>query len=330
MEWTADVAVGDWLRERIDDPWRATMHDVVPRGFEAYARVFHPTTCSRPVDRPWPPFPADRHRREWEAFAAAQPEIETRRARWTDVAKAFGTTLHPLAQWNALVRSGHVDPGAVAPAVSADGWDFDAPVAGDLDTDVLAAVVGTLATGDVPSPGYAAVWSGWGGLIGFTGTAPSSTTVGVTEPGDTEQRLLRDTLARSVTDPFNRPYATQTWHPGILPDEVSRGTMLELPEREHVLFRGDLRLFADPEWPRRVPWKDPGLEEGGFERIAPSPSILWPTDRSWVVVTDVDWDSTIVGGDSDAIALLCTRPDVEALVLPAGSSLQWDADEVNR
>ena len=33
---------GDWLRERIDDPWRGTMYDVVPRGFPAYARLAHP------------------------------------------------------------------------------------------------------------------------------------------------------------------------------------------------------------------------------------------------------------------------------------------------
>ncbi|MFH8252876.1 hypothetical protein ACH3VR_21095 [Microbacterium sp. B2969] len=42
MEWTADVAAGGWIRDRLDDPWRGTMHDVVPHGFAAYARILHP------------------------------------------------------------------------------------------------------------------------------------------------------------------------------------------------------------------------------------------------------------------------------------------------
>ena len=41
MEWTAGVDAGNWIRERVDDPWRGTIHDVVPRGFAAYARVPH-------------------------------------------------------------------------------------------------------------------------------------------------------------------------------------------------------------------------------------------------------------------------------------------------
>jgi hypothetical protein len=327
MEWTADVTVGEWLRARTDDPWRATIHDVVPKGFEAYARVFHPATRSRPVGRPWPPFPVERNRRAWQDFSDTRPEIETRPARWQDAAAAFGTTMHPLAQWNALVRAGDTEPGQVSHAISPDGWEFDPPILGDLDADVLAAVVARLlGRGEDATAGYAAVWSGWGGLLGHVGTTPLAYPAG----DDPEQRRLHDTLAHSITDPFNRPYATETWQPGILPDDVSRGTLLELPAREHVLFHGDLRVFTDSRWPLRVPWRDPELQDAGFDRVAQSPSILWPRDLTWVVVTEVDWDSTVVGGSAARIAELCRVPEVEALPLPAGSSLQWDADGVNR
>src|SRR5262245_3272759 len=77
MEWTPDLTAGDWLRPRLDEPWRATMHDVVPRGFAAYARVFHPTTRSRPVGRDWPAGSPEENRRGWEAFSATRPEINT-------------------------------------------------------------------------------------------------------------------------------------------------------------------------------------------------------------------------------------------------------------
>ena len=80
MEWTADVSVGDWLKDRIDDPWQFTMHDVVPRGFPAYARVFHPVSRDRPVGAAWPREPYSAHR-VWDAFQAALALAVSPRAR---------------------------------------------------------------------------------------------------------------------------------------------------------------------------------------------------------------------------------------------------------
>ncbi|MDQ1130044.1 hypothetical protein [Microbacterium sp. SORGH_AS_0888] len=330
MEWVSEVSVGDWLRERIDDPWRTTMHDVVPRGFAAYARVFHPATRSKPVAAEWPPLPQDRHRRQWEDFAASRPEIETLPARWQDAAEAFGTTMHPLAQWGALVRSrgGDGSPSDWQQATAPDGWQFDAPLEGDLDPEALAAVIARL-TGGAPTVGYAAVWAGWGGLLGHMGISPSRAILTFETP-DADRQRTRDMLGAATSDPFNRPYATETWQPGVLPDEVSRGAQLELPGREHVLFRGELGVFSRSDWPTAVPWADRELAEAGFARFAQSPSILWPADRSWVLVTEVDWDSTIVGGTSEVIRALCADPAVEALPLPADARLTWDSDEINR
>ncbi|MEV7692992.1 hypothetical protein AB0N73_06635 [Microbacterium sp. NPDC089189] len=333
MEWTADVSVGEWLRERID-PWRGTMHDVVPRGFAAYARVLHPTTRSRPVGRDWPPIPQDRHRREWERFADDGVQIETEPALWRDAAASFGTTLHPLAQWGALVKSrgDEWSPSDWQQAQSADGWQYDAPREGELDAAVTAALAQHLVARAGAQAGYAAVWSGWGGLLGHMGVTPSRGFLTLTagEDDDADLARHREMLALSRSDPFNRPYATETWQRGILADDVSRGPLLELPGREHVLFAGALEVFADPLWQRRVPWHDVELENAGFASTAASPSLLWPDDRSWVLTTDVDWDSTIVGGDADLIAAICADPALEALPIAADSSLQWDADEVNR
>jgi hypothetical protein len=332
MDWVPEVTVGDWLRERIDDPWRGTIHDVVPRGFPAYARVFHPATRSKPVGREWPPLPQDRHRREWERFADEQPEIETLPARWADAAAAFGTTVHPLAQWSALVRARGEEwaPSDWQRATSPDGWQFDAPTEGDLDADALATLVGHVAT-QPGAYGYAAIWTGWGGLIGHLGTNPSRAFLrfGDAVDGPQEQRN-REVLGASTKDPFNRPYAKETWQPGILSNEISRGEFLDLPGREYVVFRGDLAVLADPAWQHEVPWADTELAELGFTQFAHSPALLWPADRSWIVVTEVDWDSTIVGGPADLIAAICADPALEATPLAPDSRLQWDADEVNR
>ena len=93
---------------------------------------------------------------------------------------------------------------------------------------------------------------------------------------------------------FRKP----TWQPGILSDEISRGARLSLPNRDHVLFRGGVSELADPAWVLGAPWRDTELEEQGFAPEAESPSLVWPDDRAWVLVTEVDYDSTIVGGTS--------------------------------
>jgi hypothetical protein len=332
MDWTADVHTADWLRERIDDPWRGTMHDAVPRGFPAYARIFHPTTRSRPVGREWPPLPQDRHRREWEQFADAGVEVETLPATWADAADAFGTALHPLTQWGALVRASGdaAHPSEWQHTRAPDGWEFDAPREGELDASALAALIGQLTGGREPAVGYAAVWAGWGGLLGHMGVTASRAVLTVTAADEPDLARHREMLAHSTSDPFNRPYATETWQPGILSNEVSRGPQFELPGREYVLFRGDLTVFADAEWQGEVPWRDPELEAAGFAQFAASPSLVWPSDRSWVAVSEIDWDSTIVAGSADLIAAICADPRLEALPIPSGASLQWDADEVNR
>ncbi|MBU4464504.1 MAG: hypothetical protein KKH75_01530 [Actinobacteria bacterium] len=94
MEWTADVSAGDWLRDRLDVGLTAGMHSVVPRGFDAYVRVFHPAGRDRPVGRSWPGLPRARHAREWEKFQADTPEIDVQRSTWAQAAEAFGTTMH--------------------------------------------------------------------------------------------------------------------------------------------------------------------------------------------------------------------------------------------
>lgn len=329
MEWTPDVSVGDWLRERTDDPWQGTMHDVVPRGFAAYAHVFHPTTRSRPVGMAWPPLPQDAHRRAWDAFADARPEIDTEAARWRDAAASFGTELHPTAQWGALVGRAPVDgPVYGARSRSDDGWEYDAPREGELDAATLAAIGRHLAARGT-AVGYAAVWEGWGGLVGHLGVAPTRALLS-SSSDEPDLERHQEMLAHAMQDPFNRPYAKESWQPGILDDAVSRGPRLSLPGRDYVLFWGPLDVFADPTWPHEVPWRDAEMERAGFAQFAASPSLMWPSDRSWVLATEVDFDSTIVGGDAALIEAVCADPALEALPLPAGSSLQWDADAVNR
>ncbi|QAY59669.1 hypothetical protein ET475_06460 [Microbacterium protaetiae] len=173
MEWTADVAAGDWLRARIDDPWRGTMHDVVPRGFAAYARVFHPVFRERPVGREWPAGGEDAAARAaWQAFNDDAPEIDTERVTWADTASAFGTTMHPRAQWGRLIGRDEPYGNGGAPRDAA-GWRYDEPNQGQLAPDDLAALARVLAAHTTtPDAGGIAVWEGWGDLVGAKNFPP--------------------------------------------------------------------------------------------------------------------------------------------------------------
>ena len=336
MEWTDDVSAGEWIRARLDDPWRGTMHDVVPRGFAAYARVFHPTTRSKPVEGDWPPLPYDDNRRAWEAFSTRGVEIETVAARWADAADAFGTRLHAEAQWGALLRSAGIEwnPSGWQQVQSPDGWQFDAPMEGQTDPRTLTAIcrIGAQHT-STPDDGYAALWEGWGGLTGAVGYGPSRsffTMSGQEPPRDAPSARHGDFLAHAARDTFNDVFRKPQWQPGVLSDEISRGPRLSFPARDHVLFRGGVAEFADDEWMLKVPWRDRELESHGFDPSAHTPSLVWPADHAWVLVTEVDYDSTIVGGTPALIAALCADPALEALPLREGAALTWSSDEVNR
>lgn len=94
---------------------------------------------------------------------------------------------------------------------------------------------------------------------------------------------------------------------------------------EYALFSGTLTDVLEQ---REIgcaddPW---GWSDGPLEF---SPSFVWPLDRSWLLGTDVDSDSTVVGGTEALIADICARSDLEAIRVSPSVELTFDADNVN-
>ncbi|MGZ0066638.1 hypothetical protein [Microbacterium arborescens] len=328
MEWTADVSTGEWLRERVDDPWRGTFHDVVPRGFEAYARILHPASVqSRASGEPLPPFD-EWVGMPWQQSQQVTADLVTDPATWAETAAAFGRTLHPLAQWDSIVRSPEFGSNQTA---SPDGRWFVAPAQGDLDPHHLAILarelVGHTSTADDV---FAGLWEGRGSLLGRMGRQPTRAFFQAGDPADADLARHNRMLGSSFSDRFNSVFRKPTWQEGILSREISEGPRLRLPERAFVLFRGAVDEFAPDDWELRMPWRDLATEAAGGPPMSQSPSLLWPADRAWVMVSEVDFDSTIVGGSRELVDAICRSPELEALPLPADASLSWGADEVNR
>jgi hypothetical protein len=280
---------GAWLRPLLDATGR-DMHCVVPHGYAAYARVFHPASRDRPADTS-----------SWHGQTRSElVDVESEPVTWSSVAGIFGTSMHALAQYHRLPGP---EAGQYREVLDADGWRYFEPQQGNLDVRVLASVASVLGRHTAtPETGVAAIWEGWGGLT-------SSAGYGRLTPTASDQAAGTGTGAFA---PEDGPGS------GVLPAAVVNGPRLQLPGRAHFLFSAGSRDFTDPAWTFDAPWhRDPVWPQ--------SPSLLWAEDRAWVMVTEIDFDSTVVAGSSALIADLVSDPGIEALQISEGADLTWDA-----
>jgi hypothetical protein len=140
---------------------------------------------------------------------------------------------------------------------------------GNLPPAMLASVLEVLA-GFTADPGdcYHAVWEGWGWQHG--------------------DRVIGTSFPSDSSDPrrFRPP---QPAPPG-LPQEVLAGPRLSHPGRDYLLFHGPLRAALSIGHQVTADW-----------RLPQSPSLLWPADKSWLLATEIDFDSTLVGGSTQLV-----------------------------
>jgi hypothetical protein len=338
FEWVPDLTRGEWLRPMEAEPFGSIL-SVVPRGFEMYARVFHPVERDRP-----------RTTKTWQGLDEAtyftgvqdiEASLETESATWAEAAASFETIMHAEAQYARLVRR---DYGNVDGAIAADGWRYGDTREGCLDAVSLAAAAAVLARHTTtPDAGIAAVWDGWGGLVSSAGLAYLELSDGaparyadedaahIADPSLLERLVTaaRQGIAgaRSILEarPGLAPHQPEPGS-GVLAREVAAGPRFDLhgdTGRNYVLFEAGANDFADAAWPGRAPWVDNPM-------WAQSPSILWPDDHSWVLATEIDFDSTLVAGTTALIRELVQAPDLEVLPIRADADLTWDGDIPNR
>jgi hypothetical protein len=99
--------------------------------------------------------------------------------------------------------------------------------------------------------------------------------------------------------------------------ELSR-SRLHLPGRDYVVLAGPLRnalrigsFAAEWFWPQ-------------------SPNLFWPADRTWCVASEIDFDSTLVGGPARLVDAILHTPALDAWPVTVDDSLANDADEINQ
>jgi len=168
-------------------------------------------------------------------------------------------------------------------------WNGANPGRGNLAHSVLSVLCDQLAQYPEEPDCYFCLWEGYGGLDTY---------------GWLETTLGSD----SKVTARDRHIFTS--------DELSR-SRLRLPDRDYVVLAGPLRnasrigsFAADLFWPQ-------------------SPNLFWPADRTWCVASEIDFDSTLIGGSNDLIEDILASPGLDSWRIKPDDSLAADADKIN-
>lgn len=286
------VEEGDWIISRLA-PFASGVSAIVPGGFEAYIRVLHPV----PV-------------------VNAGPVERQEHVTWGEVAHRTGATMHPLAQYEAIAGM-HRSPRRERAGVSE-------PPTGELDSEVLKVLCAVLARHtSTPERCWFALWEGYGWIQGSPAIAmsrlvqhaPPRDTRRAPYPSFTRSALPRPPWgrARPPTAPGDPGYV-----PPAFPPDVIEGPRFRLPQRDYFLFEGPLDGTAE------MGWTSPG---GHF--LPQSPNIFWPDDRAWCVATEIDLDSTYVGGSEALARALLAEPRLETWRVEPAAPITAYSDSIN-
>ncbi len=93
---------------------------------------------------------------------------------------------------------------------------------------------------------------------------------------------------------------------------------MHLPGRDYLLLEGPLSAATKiGHWASLTRF------------LNQSPNLFWPVDRAWCVSSEVDFDSTLIGGSTALIHEILEHPMFDAWRVEPDDSLACDADKIN-
>ncbi|SJN09694.1 hypothetical protein FM113_06960 [Leucobacter sp. 7(1)] len=307
--------VGAWLAGRLGDGPDG-LRDTVPDGFDVVIRILPPFSRDRPETGTFADWETQVASADWDSA----PELLTESVSWADTAAALGRDLEDVPRSWDLLGAAY---GEANDALAADGWRYSAPREGTLPPELFTRVLGVLARQtSTPDTGVAGVWEGYGGLVSAQGVGWF---FGVPDPPRWIPRPLLGLGLRVMSHVLSFrerrrhfgfpsavralffPCVSQPPGSGVLSRQAARGERLSLPYREYVCFAVGPRALAAADWSARAPWI-PEVERGDPQ----SPNIVWPEGREWVLVSEIDFDSTLVACSAACAGALLSEPGIEA------------------
>lgn len=105
--------------------------------------------------------------------------------------------------------------------------------------------------------------------------------------------------------------------PAFSPEEWNR-PRVHLPSRDYLLLVGPLSAALQIGWRPTAHRFDPQ-----------SPNLFWPSDQAWCVASEIDLDSTLVGGTPELVDAILDSPTFDAWPIQPDDSLAAATDLVN-
>jgi hypothetical protein len=111
--------------------------------------------------------------------------------------------------------------------------------------------------------------------------------------------------------------------------------------RDHIVLAGPLSAVDQivRDWSKPSPSRvtlvfatgdgSPPELDPSWQLSREAPHLIWPADQSWLVCSEVDFDSTLVGGSAELIKAIVASADCEACHVEPTSSLSAGADKIN-
>lgn len=246
------AAAGEWIGPELGGA-RGSVTATVPDRFDSYVRILHPASLAGGS------------------------------VTWGQVAGELGRTVHPLAQWDAIV-------GADRYRDEEPDWPGAAPDTGSLEEPVLGLLLELLAAHTTtPQRAFFGVWIGmsWGTVFAVA--------AGGAEPPPRKPSRSTDDLSFAFG-----------------PEQTAR-PRLKLPGREYVVLTGELGAGTLVE-----DWLSPS-----------SPNLIWPEDPAWFLASEIDFDSSLMGGTDEMIRQVLEDARFEAFPVGPTDLLTWNADKIN-
>lgn len=227
--------------------------------------------------------------------------------------EAYARILHPaesasgdpvrwaaIAEWSGRLIHPRVQFAAIERPVPGAGhgrrpWE-EPPSDGELAAESLSALCEVLAA-HTSTPGrcWFGLWDGWG----WIGDPPTGVAV-----------------LWATTDPSG-PVPVTRRAPAFTREQLS-GPRVRLPGRDFLLFEGPLAAAGE-------------IGYRGEDYFFPqSPNLFWPEDRQWCVSTEVDLNSTYLGGSTTLVSDLIANARLEVVPASLRDPIDMASDHLNR
>jgi hypothetical protein len=166
---------------------------------------------------------------------------------------------------------------------------------GALGTKTLETLLSILSKfTDTPEHCIHSMWEGFGwGIPGVPFTPLSRSRL---------KRFVHEFRLRYGSYPRSRMRIQSTPNPELhtLPSEIINNELFQLPFRNYLLAEGPLMEAL----------KVGHVRMGSFH--PQSPNLIWPNDRNWILVTEIDFDVTLVGGSQELIEAILANDSLTA------------------